>query len=103
MPAGRSLGAAGRTWYVLVVTVIMAAVCPQDYALGQVDRAKALEHYAEGGLHDARNDPTNAIKSYLQALVAHTGGDIGRVCETARLSRSQVYRLLKKHGIVRRF
>ena len=68
MPAGRSLGAAGRTWYVLVVTVIMAAVCPQDYAFGQVDRAKALEHYAEGGLHDARNDPANAIKSYLQAL-----------------------------------
>ena len=61
---------AARTavWGILLVCVVMAGIHSPRHALGQVNRAKALEYYAQGGLYDAQNDPANAIKSYLQAL-----------------------------------
>jgi two-component system, NtrC family, response regulator len=38
-------------------------------------------------------------KQYLQKLIKITGGDIKQCCETAALSRSRFYDLLKKHGL----
>ncbi len=38
-------------------------------------------------------------KQYLQTLIRITGGDIKQCCETAGLSRSRLYDLLKKHGL----
>ncbi len=42
-------------------------------------------------------------KNYFKDLIRHTGGNIKEVCRISDLSRSQVYRLLKKHGITRKF
>jgi two-component system NtrC family response regulator len=38
-------------------------------------------------------------KKYLQSLLRMTGGDIKKCCETADLSRSRLYDLLKKYGL----
>jgi two-component system NtrC family response regulator len=38
-------------------------------------------------------------KQYLQNLLRVTGGDIKKCCETADLSRSRLYDLLKKYGL----
>jgi two-component system NtrC family response regulator len=38
-------------------------------------------------------------KQYLQNLLRMTGGDIKKCCETADLSRSRLYDLLKKYGL----
>lgn len=42
-----------------------------------------------------------AEKKYLQDLMAVTGGNVQRMCEQASLSRAQIYRLMKKHGVSR--
>ena len=39
-------------------------------------------------------------REYLRDLLAHTGGDLGRACAIAGLSRSRLYSLLKKHEVV---
>ncbi|MGB3212492.1 MAG: sigma-54 dependent transcriptional regulator [Desulforhopalus sp.] len=38
-------------------------------------------------------------KQYLETLLRVTGGNIKQCCETASLSRSRLYDLLKKHGL----
>jgi two-component system NtrC family response regulator len=38
-------------------------------------------------------------KQYLQDLVSYSNGDIKKICSISGLSRSQVYRLFKKHHI----
>ena len=48
--------------------MLIGIISPYNQVLGQSNRAKALEFYAQGGLYDAQNDPVNAIKAYLQAL-----------------------------------
>ena len=53
---------------ILLICLAMAGMHSPGHAIGQTNRAKALEFYAQGGLYDAQNDPLNAIKSYLQAL-----------------------------------
>lgn len=40
-----------------------------------------------------------AEQRYLEALMAHTEGNIGEACRVAGLSRSRLYSLLKKYGI----
>lgn len=53
-------------------------------------------------LHDFREAAlTRVEKDYLQQLLALAGGDMKRTCEMAGLSRSQLYSLLKKHGMSR--
>jgi DNA-binding NtrC family response regulator len=50
-----------------------------------------------------REDREKAIqvqeKQYLETLLRITGGDIKQCCETAGLSRSRLYDLLKKYGL----
>jgi DNA-binding NtrC family response regulator len=50
-----------------------------------------------------REDREKAIqvqeKQYLETLLGITGGDIKQCCETAGLSRSRLYDLLKKYGL----
>jgi two-component system NtrC family response regulator len=42
-------------------------------------------------------------RKYFQDLVAITGGNVKDICRISRLSRAQVYRLLKKYDITRQF
>jgi two-component system NtrC family response regulator len=43
---------------------------------------------------------TATERQYLRDLLTHTGGDLGRACAIAGLSRSRLYSLLKKHEVV---
>jgi two-component system NtrC family response regulator len=38
-------------------------------------------------------------KAYLEHLITTSGGDVGRILKTSKLSRSHFYALLKRHGI----
>ena len=53
---------------IILTCMLIGIISPYNQVLGQSNRAKALEFYAQGGLYDAQNDPVNAIKAYLQAL-----------------------------------
>lgn len=39
------------------------------------------------------------LRSYLQELIRETGGNLARAARTAGVERSQLYRLLYKHGL----
>ncbi|MGD9009351.1 MAG: sigma-54 dependent transcriptional regulator [Desulfobacteraceae bacterium] len=53
----------------------------------------------------AENPPTikafklQMEKAYLEHLITTSGGDVGRILKTSKLSRSHFYALLKRHGI----
>lgn len=38
-------------------------------------------------------------KAYLEHLITASGGDVGRILKTSKLSRSHFYALIKRHGI----
>jgi two-component system NtrC family response regulator len=51
-------------------------------------------------LQVARNSASEqAEHEYLQKLISLTGGDINEACRIAKVSRSRLYSLLKKHQI----
>ena len=51
---------------------------------------------------EARNEVVDAFeREYLRALIDEAGGNLSEVARRADLARSQLYRLLEKHGLKR--
>jgi two-component system NtrC family response regulator len=69
-------------------------------------RASIRREKPEGITHLSRSLPKlrdfrQSIESkYLQDLMSRTGRDIKRACQISGLSRSHLYELLSKHGLV---
>lgn len=69
---------------------------------------KSLHHYSfpdesDVGLDDWKTHKEKALsgieKEYFQKLYHNSDGNVGRIAETAGLTRARIYGLIKKHGL----
>ena len=72
------------------------AAAPIDPVLA-ISNAPEAEGTAPIALHSAHMQ--NAERRYLMEIIAAVGGDIQEISTLSGLSRSQIYRLIKKHSL----
>jgi two-component system NtrC family response regulator len=58
-----------------------------------------LDHLFTKNLPTIKAFKLQMEKAYLEHLITTSGGDVGRILKTSKLSRSHFYALLKRHGI----